>query len=56
MPRQVSKIQKPPEPVETKAEFTGGVTAKMFLCPLCGHSREDKDEMRKHIAMHGGEA
>jgi len=54
--RRVSKVAKPPEPVETRAEFTGGVSVKMFLCPVCGHSREDRNEMVLHIANHGGEA
>jgi len=54
--RQVSKVSKPPEPVETKAEFTGMKPVRMFLCPICGHSREDRDDMVKHIANHGGEA
>jgi len=54
--RRVSKVAKPPEPVETRAEFTGGVSVKMFLCPVCGHSREDRNDMVKHIANHGGEA
>jgi hypothetical protein len=54
--RRVAKVAKPPEPVETKAEFTGMDPVRMYLCPLCGHSREDRDEMVIHIANHGGEA
>lgn len=55
--RRVSKVQKPPEPVKTKAEFTGMEPVDMYLCPVCGHSRQDRDDMKKHIAMHpGGEA
>jgi hypothetical protein len=47
----------PPDPVQTKAEFTGMEPVTMYLCPLCGHSRQDRDEMKEHIAQHpGGEA
>jgi len=55
--RRVATRYKPPDPVETKAEFTGMEPVTMYLCPVCGHTRQDKDQMVLHIKQHpGGEA
>ena len=55
--RRVVKPPEPVEPVEQTVELTG-VTAKMFRCPVCGRSSEDKQSIVQHIGIEhpGGEA
>ena len=55
--RRVAKKYVPPEPVETKAEFTGMDPVTMYLCTLCGRSGQDKKQIAQHIKQQhpGGE-
>jgi len=56
--RRVAKKYVPPEPVQTKAEFTGMDPVTMYLCPLCGRSGQDKKQIAQHIKQQhpGGDA
>ena len=49
-----SKPKPPPEPTEYTVDLTG-VSATMYLCPVCGRSGQDKEQMVQHTALHGGE-
>jgi len=52
--RRVAKKYEPPEPVQTKAEFTGMDPVTMYLCPICGRSGQDKRLISLHIKDHPG--
>ena len=56
--RRIAKKYEPPEPVQTKAEFTGMDPVTMYLCPLCGRSGQDKKQIAQHIKQQhpGGDA